>query len=559
MTASGLAPKRDSENGDGAFENSTTELMSDKETLLGKTRRIQDTVFSCSCCFYVPKRYVMVAMCFLGMFVIHSMRVNVAVAILTIIDAEPRMKTHPSVHQTLPTARWTSKMVGFLHSIFYVGFLVTQIPGGFLATKLPGHRLFGGSILTSCVLNLLLPVGIDKLGYEATCAIRLVQGLSEGLVFPACYTILRHWVIPPEQSRQAALVLTGVYAGAIVGFPVSGLLTHFMGWQYVFYFFAGMGIVWFLLWLILAYERPAYHPYISMEEKKYIESSQGDMAFTYEDEPIPWKKILSSIAVVSLCVCHFSRNWMFFLLLTMEPAYLNCFGFTIAENGILSSLPHVLMVILSGISGHLADWAIRHPRFTKTQVRKIFTCVGFGMESLCSFILVFMNTGATAMTFLTIGVGFSGFATAGWQISHLDIAPRYASVLVGMSTTMGTVGGILSPLIVGFITHDQSLHSWQMSFILTGGVLAFGVVFYAIFGTADRQPWADPISGVQLKPVKPDSDKQPYQALPMQTQGLGPNGTADDAKTYGTMESTDNALEESIDEKLRKRNGGKTS
>ena len=43
----------------------------------------------------------------------------------------------------------------------------------------------------------------------------------------------------------------------------------------------------------------------------------------------------------------------------------------------------------------------------------------------------------------------------GWQINHLDLAPRYASVLVGITTSVGTVAGIVNPILVGWMTDDQ--------------------------------------------------------------------------------------------------------
>lgn len=47
---------------------------------------------------------------------------------------------------------------------------------------------------------------------------------------------MRYWVTPEEKSRMGSLVLTGVYTGAVIGLPVSGYLTHYFGWSYVFYF-----------------------------------------------------------------------------------------------------------------------------------------------------------------------------------------------------------------------------------------------------------------------------------------------------------------------------------
>ena len=40
----------------------------------------------------------------------------------------------------------------------------------------------------------------------------------------------------------------------------------------------------------------------------------------------------------------------------------------------------------------------------------------------------------------------------GFNVNHLDIAPRYASVLMGLSNGMGTLAGIFCPIAVGLIT-----------------------------------------------------------------------------------------------------------
>ena len=53
----------------------------------------------------------------------------------------------------------------------------------------------------------------------------------------------------------------------------------------------------------------------------------------FQNDRVPWCKILMSMPVWALNVCNFGRSFVFFLLLTNEPAYLNVFGFTLAEVG----------------------------------------------------------------------------------------------------------------------------------------------------------------------------------------------------------------------------------
>lgn len=64
-----------------------------------------------------------------------------------------------------------------------------------------------------------------------------------------------------------------------------------------------------------------------------------------------------------------------------------------------------------------------------------------------------------AVTALTIGVAFSGFAISGYNVNHLDIAPRYASILMGISNGIGTIAGLICPVAIDHITRRAvSLH-----------------------------------------------------------------------------------------------------
>lgn len=78
------------------------------------------------------------------------------------------------------------------------------------------------------------------------------------------------------------------------------------------------------------------------------------------------------------------------------------------------------------------------------------------------FFLVVANAtthknGTAATVALAIGVACSGFAISGFNVNHLDIAPRYASILMGMSNGIGTIAGLLVPFFVDNITEKKVL------------------------------------------------------------------------------------------------------
>lgn len=45
--------------------------------------------------------------------------------------------------------------------------------------------------------------------------------------------------------------------------------------------------------------------------------------------------------------------------------------------------------------------------------------------------------------------------SSGFNVNHLDIAPRYASILMGISNGVGTLSGMVCPLIVGALTKHK--------------------------------------------------------------------------------------------------------
>lgn len=56
---------------------------------------------------------------------------------------------------------------------------------------------------------------------------------------------------------------------------------------------------------------------------------------------------------------------------------------------------------------------------------------------------------------LTLGVACSGFAISGYNVNHLDIAPRYASILMGLSNGIGTIAGFIVPIVIDYITQEK--------------------------------------------------------------------------------------------------------
>ncbi|KAG8222816.1 hypothetical protein J437_LFUL005022 [Ladona fulva] len=364
---------------------------------------------------------------------------------------------------------------------------------GMAKADLKNKLVFGTAIAASSCLHLLVP-GATKLHPTFLIIVRVLQGLVEGVTYPACHGIWRFWAPPLERSRLATLAFCGSYAGAVVSMPLSGILTSLIGWQAPFYFYGVFGITWYLFWLWLSFEKPSKHPTISAKELYYIENSLGDITKISMPtiKTTPWRRFFTSMPVYAIIVANFCRSWNFYLLLLFQPSFLRTFNYQIEETGFIGALPHLLMTIVVPCGGMLADHLRKTGILSTTYVRKIFNCGGFGLEALFFLIVAYSKTGGAANTALTIGVACSGFAISGFNVNHLDIAPRYASILMGMSNGVGTIAGLLCPIVVDNITKDHTRESWKAVFILSATVHFIGVAFYAIFASGELQSWAEP-------------------------------------------------------------------
>ena len=500
----------------------------------------------CPCC-NVSKRFTQAWLVAVGFVISFGIRCNVGVATVKMSE--------------LPEFEWTPETIGFVDASFFWGYIVTQIPGGFLAAKVSPTKLFGAAIACSSCLNLLIPTATEISPVCVIC-VRVLQGLVEGVTYPSCHGIWRWWAPPLERSRLATLAFCGSYGGAVLGMPISGFLADQVGWYAPFYFYGCAGIVWYMFWLWLAFEKPSKHPAITPREQMYIEQSinVGNANVSTKNPTFattPWKKVFTSMPVWAIIVANFARSWTFYLLLITQPKYFKeVFGMGLTEGSTLAALPHLVMTIIVPFGGMLADWLRKKEYLSTTNVRKLFNCGGFGGEALFLLVVGYTRNKSVAIVALVTAVGCSGFAISGFNVNHLDIAPRYASILMGISNGVGTLSGMACPITTEQITKDHSStelieNEWGHVFLIASSIHFIGVIFYAIFASGEQQDWAvekledDPM---EMQGTATGNDEQKYGTDTGYSEDYGavqtvqphlyPNPTADADQGYGTLNST---------------------
>jgi len=251
------------------------------------------------------------------------------------------------------------------------------------------------------------------------------------------------------------------------------------------------------MWMTLTYDKPENHPRISIKEKEYIQSSIGSgQDVTIRKCNTPWLKILRSPAVWAIIIANFCDNWEYFTFAACLPSYFKeVLNFSISENGFLSAVPFILCYIFGVGGSFVADWLRYHRILPTGEVRKVFSTAGFLVPAclLVSTSYVGCDYTSLAVTLFSLAIGIQGLNGSSYIVNHLDIAPRFAGILMGISNSIGTISGIIGPYVVGFLTNNQPKRArWQKVFYISAGVYVFGWLVYLLLGSGREHSWNTP-------------------------------------------------------------------
>ena len=106
-----------------------------------------------------------------------------------------------------------------------------------------GKWLFGVGVLVTAVFTLITPIAAKSSIYFLY-TVRIIEGLGEGVTFPAMLAMIARWSTPQERSRFTAFSYAGSAFGTVIAMPACSYMCETIGWQSVFYVFGALGIIW---------------------------------------------------------------------------------------------------------------------------------------------------------------------------------------------------------------------------------------------------------------------------------------------------------------------------
>ena len=415
----------------------------------------------------LPQRIQLIAYSTLAVIICYIDRVNISVAII------------PMQEQF----GWSDSQVGFIFSSFYIGYMLTMALGGYLSDKFGGKLVLGYGVVMWSIFTILTPLAAHN-GFFALFIMRVLMGIGEGVTFPAWQSLYARWIPFKERTRAIAFTNSGISIGTIIGYIGTQMIIIALGWEWAFYIFGIVGLVWFIFWNRNVSSYPADHKKISLEELEYIRENAPS---SEPAKKIPLKDLLLNKPFLAIVAATFANNWSLFVFLSFLPKFIdNELGIDLESRFfvMLIIIPSIISVLALNAGGFIADKMIKNG-IKVIKVRKIVNSVGFFGSASCLFLIPLFESISIIIILICITNLFTGAAAGGFGVNHADIGPNSTGTLVGVASTFGMIAGILGNAISGLVL--EITNSWTLIFYIAASLIVMGGLIYLLYASDQKQ------------------------------------------------------------------------
>jgi ACS family hexuronate transporter-like MFS transporter len=258
---------------------------------------------------------------------------------------------------------------------------------------------------------------------------------------------ISEWFPTKERGVAAGIFNSGTAVGVVLAVLITPWILVSFGWQEVFIITGASGFVWLLFWLWL-YEIPSRQKRLSAEELTLIrEGQEGGELKT----KIPWVRLFGYPQTWAFLFGKFFIDPIFWFFLFWLPSYFaSAFHLDLTRPSPELMIIYAATTLGSIFGGYFSSVLIRRG-MAVIKARKTALLIFAVLElSILSAQFVTDIWVAVAIISLVVAV-HQAWATNVFTLAS-DMFPREAvSSVVGIGGTAGAIGGMMFPILVGYL------------------------------------------------------------------------------------------------------------
>ncbi|WP_080011251.1 MFS transporter, partial [Bacillus anthracis] len=352
----------------------------------------------------------------------------------------------------------STQEMGWIGSINSIGMAVGALVFGILSDKIGRKSVF-------IITLLLFSIGSGLTALTTTLAmflvLRFLIGMGLGGELPVASTLVSESVEAHERGKIVVL-LESFWAG---GWLIAALISYFVipkyGWEVAMI----LSAIPALYALYLRWNLPDSPRFQKVEKRpSVIENIKSVWSGEYRK------------ATIMLWILWFSVVFSYYGMFLWLPSVMVLKGFSL-----IKSFQYVLIMTLAQLPGYFtAAWFIE-------RLGRKFVLVTYLIGTACSAYLFGVAESLTVL--IVAGMLLSFFNLGAWGALYAYTPEQYPTVIrgtgAGMAAAFGRIGGILGPLLVGYLVASQA--SLSLIFTIFCGSILIGVFAVIILGQETKQ------------------------------------------------------------------------
>lgn len=467
-------------------------------------------ILSCAfpCCLG-QVRYMVVFLLFIGIIVSNTHRSVLNIAIVEMVSNRktrngttcPSLRGSHSVITDIGGGKidWSESEQQLVIAAFFPLYFIMHVPGGIMMDRFGARHVLMWCFIISSVTTAMIPMAARHFPWWAVFIIRLITGASQGPLIPGVSAVVSRWIPPQERATVGAMVFAANAFGILSGNLITGTLIRAVkDWQIPFYMWAGIGMVYVILYIGYVFSDPRTSPFLTSVELNYL----TELMTFKEPAGIPLGPILKDLCVWGLVSAQVGHGFVIFTLQNNLPKYLNnVLGFDIVSNA-LTALLFIFQWLSGMLAGMLSDHLVKKKNANVSWMRKIYTAVS---NILSSLFLLFVGMAQCnipiAISMLGIAIFLKGIFFAGMKVNIVDISVNHSALVMAVVNGIGAIPGFLCSFIISKVAPNNAHEEWFYVFLGMLGIQVLTSLIYLILSGTDRRKW-DYKEGEQPPPKK---------------------------------------------------------
>jgi len=295
---------------------------------------------------------------------------------------------------------------------------------------------------------------------------RFGLGFGEAGNFPAGVKAISEWFPKRERALATGIFNSGTSVGVVLALFIVPWILGKYSWHEVFWITGGIGFIWLILWLIF-YDIPVRQKRLSAGEFSYIlDGKEGETnpGVIVNPVKIKWYKLFTYPQTWALITGKGLIDPIFWFFLFWLPSYFS----STFELDLKKPSPELIIIyaattIGSILGGYFSSFLIRKG-WEVMRARKTALFI-FAVLELSVILARFATVAWMAVGIISLAVAVHQAWSTNVFTMASDMFPSGAvSSVVGIAGMAGAVGGILFPILVGYL-----LDSYKAAGNLTGG------------------------------------------------------------------------------------------